>query len=373
MGDAILDADLLKQLEWADGIFDGVYTKFLENPDGFADETSRDGGEGNEFKHCFESEGIENDLLATMEKLGVLGNIIKTPTKPTRPTRPPRTPPGETSSTSSSSSSSRAITTTITTTSTTTKTTVSSSNDAITNVGEGVTPSGRVFLKLAAMRKLETGVEGGESEEKLQTFLSQITTEAAASSGGGDSKEKAEKKRKRPRSKPAPLPPPINSIKRTRRTTTKSIVSCATTTNATVATAAAAVTEEPLVIDLVTDDEANGDKDEDTSSSSSDDEKSDDDEEEYHGVKEHKLASLFDAFVVKNNVIYESSNHRSKRWAAKAADQIRVALYGSVAKPLNFPKNLGKYLKGGISESILECVGEKLCTEVKRAIIKEEN
>jgi hypothetical protein len=399
MGDEISDDDIaafMKQLEWVDKVFD----KLKKIPGGVNTDEETDvttggcgGGEGNEYEYSFEEgKGTENDLLATMEKLDVHGDIIKTPTKPPRPNRPPPagTLSADTASSSpvSTSSSKTATTTTITTTTTTTTTTTSSA--AVTNVvGKGgITPSGQVLLRLQAKRNLETGDAGREEkvEKKIQTFISQITTEAAApaeSSSGGDSKEKeAEKKKKRPRSKPVPLPPPINSIKRTRRTTTKSVVACdtTTTTNATtaattVATAAGAVEEEPFVVDLVTDDEASGDKDEDTnsSSSSSDDDDDGDDEIKYHGVREHKLTLMYDAFVVNSGLSYESSNHKSKRWAAKAADQIRVALYGSAAKPLNFPKNLGKYLKGGISESILECVGEDLCTELKGAIIKEGN
>ena len=84
------------------------------------------------------------------------------------------------------------------------------------------------------------------------------------------------------------------------------------------------------------------------------------------------MSLMYDAFVVKNGVSYEILKYRNKRQAAKVADQIRVALYGSAAKPLNFPENMRKYLTREIPGDILKCVGENLCTKLKRAI-KNEN
>jgi hypothetical protein len=81
---------------------------------------------------------------------------------------------------------------------------------------------------------------------------------------------------------------------------------------------------------------------------------------------------MYDAVIMKNGVSHEILNYRNKRQAAKAADRIRVALYGSVAKPLNFPENTRKYLTREIPGDILKCVGENLCTKLKRAI-KNEN
>jgi hypothetical protein len=228
------------------------------------------------------------------------------------------------------------------------------------------------------MRKPNTTVEADnvEAEGRLQSFLSQIVAQAA-------NEVPQPKKEKRPRSKSKPkiTTPPINSIKRTKRSTpTTATVApqqplpspIAVTLN--IAMSTTAPTAEPTggIIDLS---ESTDEEDSSSSSTSDDDDDDDeeDDEKEYYGVREHKMRLMYDAFVVKNKVTYESTNHRIKRQAGKAADQIRVALYGSAAKPLNFPENLGKYLRGKIPESILNCVGEKLCTELKSVIIKKEN
>jgi hypothetical protein len=360
MSDQNIDTAFLEQLRWADGFLNNkAIDAFLENIGGMDGETS-----GEEFQHCFEGEN-DNGFVATMEKLGVQGGIIKTPTKPTRPTRPPRTPPSTTTTTTTTTSSSSTTTTT---------TTITNAVDG----GRGLTASGRVLLKLAAMRKPETMAaqeDNMEGEGKLQTWLSQIMTET-----NKPKEVNPTKKEKRPRPKPKITTPPINSIKRTKRsqptttTTTQSSAAPAAvnvTVNIAVPTPTPPVAESKEIIDVTetTDEEDNNNSD---SSSSDEEEDDDDDDKEYHGVREHKMSLMYDAVIMKNGVSHEILNYRNKRQAAKAADRIRVALYGSVAKPLNFPENMRKYLTREIPGDILKCVGENLCTKLKRAI-KNEN
>lgn len=334
-----------------------------------------------EFEYFDDGEG-DACLSATMTSLGLDGDIIKTPEKVYQ--RPPST------AASSSSSSSSSFTTTVKSTTTTTTT---------LQGGGSVSASSKVFRKLATDRKLAADLELGTStaDKTLKRLLSQINATHAAfmmgdGGGGRDGAESTESistttaaptgvalgsKKKRSRSKPPTrTTPPINSTKRLKKSVDNSATSTNTTTTMSNTTATTTTTstetreKQVKRIDVVDLSMSTDDEGVEKSSSSGG---SEDDDDKYFGVVAHKNALRWHTQVRTpsgGRVII--TQFRTPREAAKAVDQIMIALYGRNARRLNFPEKKEKYLKGGgIEDYIIERIENEglLCPEVKKAIM----